>query len=96
MVCAIRLRFDPMMYGRRQRHLYVVWGVSLLFLVGLYRLELRIPALHEMLLPVYWLVFGTAAFFTWRWVRSRARGDRRGDDRRHETRREEPPGETGS
>lgn len=85
-----------MMYGRRPRQLYVVWGVSLLFLVGLYRLELRIPALHEILLPFYWLVFGTGAFFTWRWVRLRARGDRRGDDRRTETRRHEPPEGTGT
>lgn len=77
-----------MMYGRRLRHLLVVWGVSLLFLVGLYRLELRIPALHEMLRPLYWLVVGTAAFFTWRWVRTRSRGDRRHEERRHEERRD--------
>lgn len=80
-----------MMYGRRLRQLLVVWGIALLFLVGLYRLELRIPALHEILLPFYWVVFGTAAFFTWRWVRGRSRHDRRGHERRHETRRDEPP-----
>jgi hypothetical protein len=79
-----------MIYGRRPRQLYVVWGISVLLLAGLYRLELRIPALHEILLPVYWLVFGTAAFFTWRWVRARSRGDRRGGDRRSDTRRQEP------
>lgn len=81
-----------MMYGRRLRHLFVVWGVALLFLLGLYRVELRIPALHEILLPAYWVVFGTAAFFTWRWVRGRSRGDRRGDDRRTETRRDPSTG----
>jgi len=76
-----------MMYGRNLRQLFVVWGIALLCLVGLYRIELWIPALHHMLLPVYWLVFGTAVFFTWRWVRGRSRGDRRGGDRRTETRR---------
>ena len=79
-----------MIYGRKVRQLFVVWGIALLFLVGLYRLELRIPALHEILLPVYWIVFGTAAFFTWNWVRARSRGDRRGGDRRSEDRRDEP------
>lgn len=85
-----------MMYGRNLRQLLVTWGTALVFLVGLYRLEVRIPALHEILLPVYWIVFGTAAFFTWRWVRGRGRVDRRGPDRRHETRRSDPPtGEDG-
>jgi len=79
------------MYGRNLRQLLVVWGTALLFLVGLYRLELRIPALHDILLPMYWLVFGTAVFFTWRWVRARGRGDRRGPDRRNEERRSDPP-----
>lgn len=78
-----------MIYGRRLRQLFVVWGISFLLLVGLYRLQLHIPALHEILLPVYWVVFGTAAFLTWRWLRARSRGDRRGGDRRHATRRDE-------
>jgi hypothetical protein len=85
-----------MMYGRNIRQLLVTWGIALLFLVGLYRLELTIPALHEILLPVYWAVFATAGFFTWRWVRGRGRGDRRGGDRRMEERRTDPPVEPGS
>jgi hypothetical protein len=89
MVCALRPGYR-MIYGRKLRQLFVVWGIALLSLIGLYRLELRIPALHEILLPVYWIAFGTAAFFTWRWVRARSRGDRRVGDRRSENRREEP------
>jgi hypothetical protein len=79
-----------MIYGRQLRQLFVVWGTALLLLVGLYRVELSMPALHEILLPFYWLVFATAAFFTWRWVRLRSRGDRRGGDRRQDTRRDDP------
>jgi hypothetical protein len=82
-----------MMYGRSVRQLLVVWGTALVSLVVTYRLEQRIPALHEMLLPVYWVIFGAAAWFTWRWARGRSRGDRRGPDRRNEDRRGE--GKTG-
>jgi hypothetical protein len=71
-----------MMYGRSMRQLVIVWVLSFLLLAGLYRLELRVPALHEILLPLYWMVFGMAAFLTWRWLRFRSRGDRRGADRR--------------
>lgn len=82
-----------MIYGRSLRQLLIVWGVSLLLLVGVYRIELNIPALHDILLPIYWLIFGVAAFLTWRWLRARSAKDRRGDDRRHEDRRdEESPG----
>lgn len=78
-----------MIYGRNVRQLVVVWAFSFLMLTGLYFLERRIPALHEILLPFYWLAFGMAAFLTWRWVRLRSRGDRRGGDRRHADRRDD-------
>jgi len=78
-----------MIYGRNVRQLVVVWAFSFLLLVALYLLERRIPALHEILLPFYWLAFGMGAFLTWRWVRLRSRGDRRGGDRRHAERRDD-------
>jgi hypothetical protein len=78
-----------MMYGRRLRQLVVVWVVSFVMLAGIYRLEVRIPAAHEILLPLYWVVFGTAAFSTWRWMRARSRGDRRIADRRAATPRDD-------
>jgi hypothetical protein len=78
-----------MIYGRSMRQLVVVWILSFLSLVGLYLLERRVPALHEILLPLYWLVFGMAAFLTWRWLRFRSRGDRRGGDRRSAARRDD-------
>lgn len=83
-----------MMYGRGLRQLFVGWGVSLLLLVGLFLVELWIPALHELLLPFYWIVLGIAAVLTWRWLRERSRSERRGDDRRRETRRHPSSPET--
>jgi hypothetical protein len=78
-----------MIYGRNVRQLVVVWAFSFLFLVGLYLLERRVPALHEILLPFYWAAFGIAGFLTWRWLRFRSRGDRREGDRRQSERRDD-------
>lgn len=78
---------SSMFYGRRLRQLFVVWGISLLLLVGLYRIEVVIPALHDMILPVYWVIAGFTAFMTLRWLRARSPEDRRGKDRRHADRR---------
>ncbi len=83
-----------MFYGRGLRQLFIVWGVSLLLVAGLYQIERTIPALHDMLVPVYWIIAGVTAFLTLRWLRARSTGDRRGDDRRHAARRQDPsPGE---
>jgi hypothetical protein len=76
-----------MIYGRRPRQLLVVWGFSLLLIILLYWLEINAPALHDLLLPFYWIVFFVALLFTWRWLRARSRKDRRGGDRRHADRR---------
>lgn len=76
-----------MFYGRGVRQLLLIWGVSLLILLGLYRIEVVIPALHDMLVPVYLIVFGITAFMTLRWLRARSKGDRRGGERRKSERR---------
>lgn len=77
------------MFQRRAlRQLLVVWGVALLLAAGLYRIEVGVPALHDMVLPVYWVVAGIAGFLTLRWLRARNHGDRRGKDRRRTERRE--------
>ena len=76
-----------MFYGRGVRQLLLIWGVSLLILLGLYRIEVVIPALHDMLVPVYLIVFGITAFMTLRWLRARSTRDRRGSDRRKAERR---------
>ena len=76
-----------MFYGRRLRQLLTVWGISLVLAAGLYRVEVVIPALHDMILPLYWVIAGVAAFMTLRWLRARSRADRRGPDRRQADRR---------
>jgi membrane protein implicated in regulation of membrane protease activity len=68
--------------------LLVVWGVSLLLIGLIYWLEVSAPALHELLLPFYWIVLGVALFLTWRWLRARSKKDRRVGDRRRSDRRE--------
>ena len=77
-----------MIYGRRPRQLLVVWGVSALLIALIYWLEISAPALHELLLPFYWIISGVAIVLTWRWLRSRSKKDRRGGDRRRSDRRE--------
>ena len=76
-----------MIYGRRPRQLLAVWGVSFLLIVLIYWLEINAPALHDLLLPFYWIVFASAFYLTWRWLRARSRKDRRTGDRRHADRR---------
>jgi membrane protein implicated in regulation of membrane protease activity len=77
-----------MIYGRRPRQLMVVWGVSLLFIALIYWLEISAPALHELLLPFYWIILGVAVVATWRWLRARSKKDRRTGDRRRSDRRD--------
>ena len=82
-----------MFYGRGLRQLFVVWGVSLVLIAGLYKVELTIPALHDMIVPLYWVILGFTAFMTLRWLRARSTSDRRGADRRRTDRRGERPTE---
>jgi len=78
-----------MIYGRRPRQLFVVWGVSFIAIGLIYWLEYSAPALHELLLPFYWIILALAFYLTWRWLRARSRKDRRGKDRRHTDRRDQ-------
>jgi len=75
-----------MIYGRRPRQLLVVWGVSIALIALIYWLEISAPALHELVVPLYYIVFFVALFLSWRWLRARSK-DRRGKDRRHADRR---------
>lgn len=76
-----------MIYGRRPRQLLVVWGVSLALIALIYWLEISAPALHELVLPFYYIVSFVALFLSWRWFRARSK-DRRGGDRRNADRRD--------
>jgi membrane protein implicated in regulation of membrane protease activity len=81
-------------YGRRPRQLIVVWGFSMFLALGINWLETQAPALHELVLPFYWIILAVAFYLTWRWLRARSKKDRRGADRRHADRRDqnETPG----
>jgi hypothetical protein len=76
-------------YGRRPRQLIVVWGFSLLLMLLINWLETQAPALHELVLPFYWIILAVAFYLTWRWLRARSKKDRRGVDRRRADRRDE-------
>ena len=78
-----------MIYGRRPRQLIVVWASSLLLVALIYWLETSAPALHELLVPFYYVVFFGAAFLTWRWFRARSPKNRRDKDRRQADRRDQ-------
>jgi uncharacterized membrane protein len=77
-----------MIYGRRPWQLLVVWAASMLSIALIYWLEISAPALHDLLLPFYWIVLAVAVYLTWRWLRARSRKDRRGQDRRRSDRRD--------
>jgi len=78
-----------MIYGRRPRQLLVVWGFSLLLMALIMWLETQAPALHELVLPFYWIILAVAFYLTWRWLRARSKKDRRGVDRRRADRRDQ-------
>jgi membrane protein implicated in regulation of membrane protease activity len=82
-------------YGRRPRQLIVVWGFSLLLVMLIVWLETMAPALHELVLPFYWIIAAVTLYLTWRWFRARSKKDRRGRDRRRTDRRDhnETPGD---
>ncbi len=61
--------------------------MSLVSIALIYWLELSAPALHELLIPFYWIILALAFYLTWRWLRARSRKDRRGQDRRRVDRR---------
>jgi membrane protein implicated in regulation of membrane protease activity len=78
-----------MIYGRRPRQLLVVWGSSLLIIGLIYWLDISAPALHDLLVPFYYVVGFLTLLLTWRWLRARSKKDRRGQDRRRADRRDQ-------
>ena len=83
-----------MFYGRGLRQLFIAWGVAVVVMLGLYRVEVVIPALHDMIFPLYWIIVGITAFITLRWLRARSRKDRRSQDRRRRSPQDEPSADT--
>jgi membrane protein implicated in regulation of membrane protease activity len=77
-----------MIYGRRPRQLLLVWGVAIVLAALVFWLEFSAPALHDLVVPFYWIIGAAAVFMTWRWLRSRSKKDRRNGDRRRTNRRD--------
>ena len=66
----------------------------MLLILSILWLETQAPALHELVLPFYYIILAVAFYLTWRWLRARSKKDRRGPDRRRTDRRDgsETPG----
>jgi hypothetical protein len=80
---------EPTFFRRRFAPLFVIWITGLALGGGIYWFEHSMPAFHDVVVPVYWIIGVAIAIGTWRWVRTRGRRDRRGRDRRRADRREE-------
>jgi membrane protein implicated in regulation of membrane protease activity len=78
-----------MIYGRRPRQLLVVWGSTLLVIGLIFWLDISAPAMHDLLVPFYYVVGFLTLLLTWRWLRARSKKDRRGQDRRRSDRRDQ-------
>ena len=78
-----------MIHGRNTKQLGVVWATLLVAIYLVYRLESNMPALHEILLPAYFIFVGLGLLATWKWLRLRSPKDRRGEDRRLADRRDD-------
>lgn len=76
-----------MIYGRRPRQLLVLWGSALLVIGLIYWLDINAPALHDLLVPFYYVTGFLTLLLTWRWLRARSKKDRREQDRRRADRR---------
>lgn len=77
-----------MNYGRSIRQLVIVWTVIVAGMFALWFFETSAPAFHELLIPFYWILLAIGILFTWRWLKSRNKTDRRGNDRRKTPRRD--------
>jgi membrane protein implicated in regulation of membrane protease activity len=77
-------------FDRRFAPLATTWIIALVAAGLIYWFEIEMPAFHEVVTPLYAIIGALAVFFTWRWVRTRHRGDdRRHAERRHADRRDD-------
>lgn len=74
--------------GRRPSPLLSIWGGLAIVAAIVYAFEYLMPAFHELVMSVYWIMFGIAIVLTLRWFRGRS-ARRREADRRLAERRDE-------
>lgn len=77
----------PTFFRRRFAPLILAWAVALTAAGLLYWIETAFPAFHEVMIPLYWIIGALIILATWRWFRTRGKGDRRERDRRRADRR---------
>jgi len=77
-------------FSRRFAPLATTWIIAFVAAGLIYWFEITMPAFHEVVLPIYAIIAALAVFFSWRWIRTRNRGDRRRTERRHTDRRDTP------
>jgi membrane protein YdbS with pleckstrin-like domain len=75
-------------FSRRFAPLVTTWIIAVVVAGLIYWFEIEMPAFHEVVTPLYGIIAALAVFFTWRWTRTRGRGDRRRAERRHNDRRD--------
>ncbi len=78
----------PTFFRRRFAPLITSWVIALVIAGLIYWFEISMPAFHEVVVPLYWIVAALGVFATWKWVRIRGIRDRRTADRRHADRRD--------
>lgn len=75
-------------FSRRFAPLATTWIIALVAAGLIYWFEIEMAAFHEVVTPLYAIIASLAVFFTWRWIRTRGRGDRRQAERRRTDRRD--------
>lgn len=75
-------------FSRRFAPLVITWIAALGAAGLIYWFEIEMPAFHDVVTPLYAIIAALAVFFTWRWIRTRHRGNRRHAERRHADRRD--------
>ena len=69
-------------FRRRFAPLVAAWVLALIIAAILYWIERSMPAFHDVITPLYWIIGAFMILATWRWIRTRGKGDRRQNDRR--------------
>lgn len=76
-------------FRRRFAPLIAAWVLAFIVAGLLFWIETSMPALHEVMVPLYWIIGALVILATWRWIRMRGKGDRRRNDRRLGDRRQQ-------